>query len=264
MNCSKNLGTKLAVASVMLASGLTLLAQTAPAPKSVYGSLTKIDAEAKKLVVKTDAGEPLEVTLDAKASFRKIAFGETDLTKAAPIALTDIAVGDRVMVRGTVSDDQKSMAAKIVLVMAKAEVAKKQAADQADWDKRGVSGEVTAVAADSLTLKVHGKPLVVALALGASVMRYAADSVKFADAKPSTLAEVKVGDQARARGDKNADGTKMTAEEVLAGTFRTIAATVTSIDGAEKILRVRDLDAKKPLLLRIGAESSLKKLPEQM
>jgi hypothetical protein len=56
------------------------------------------------------------------------------------------------------------MAATLVLVMAKAEVAKKQAADQADWDKRGVSGEVTAVAADSITLKVRGKPLVIALA----------------------------------------------------------------------------------------------------
>jgi len=73
-------------------------------------------------------------------------------------------------------------------------------------------------------------PEAIALAKDAVVRRYAPDSVKFADAQVSTLAEVKVGDQARARGEKNADGSKMVAEEVLAGTFRTIAATVTTID----------------------------------
>jgi co-chaperonin GroES (HSP10) len=243
--------------------GVSLCAQT-PAATPKYGSLTKIDTAGQTLEVKTDAGEPLAVTLDPKASFRRIPFGETDLRKAETIALTDVAVGDRVMVRGKISDDQKSMSATLVLVMAKAEVAKKQAADQADWDKRGVSGEVTAVAPDSITLKVRGKPLVIALAKDAVVRRYAPDSVKFADAKVSTLAEVKVGDQARARGEKNADGSKMVAEEVLAGTFRTIAATVTTIDGGEKVLRIRDLDAKKPVILRIGHDSSLKKLTEQM
>ena len=253
--CGKNLGFALVL-------GVSLFAQAPATPK--YGSLTKIDAAGLTLEVKTDAGDPLAVTLDPKASFRRIPFGETDLRKAETIALTDVAVGDRVMVRGKISDDQKSMAATLVLVMAKAEVAKKQAADQADWDKRGVSGEVTAVAADSITLKVRGKPLVIALAKDAVVRRYAPDSVKFADAKVSTLAEVKVGDQARARGEKNADGSKMVAEEVLAGTFRTIAATVTTIDGGEKVLRIRDLDAKKPVVLRIGHDSSLKKLTEQM
>lgn len=252
------------VAVAILASFCNSLFAQAPAATPKYGSLTKIDAAARSLEVKTDAGEPLEVTLDAKATFRRIPFGETDLRKAESIALTDVAVGDRVMVRGKISDDQKSMSATLVLVMAKTEVAKKQAADQSDWDKRGVSGEVTVVTSSSLTLKVRGKPLVIELAKDAVVRRYAPDSVKFADARVSSLAEVKIGDQARARGEKNADGSKMTAEEILAGTFRTIAATVTTIDGGEKVLRIRDLDAKKPVILRIGAESNLKKLPLQM
>ncbi len=267
MNRSTSLNRGIRILGIAFAASAGLFGQTPPAGNAAtpkYGSLTKIDTAGRTLEVKTDAGEPLAVTLDAKASFRRIGFGETDLRKAETIALTDVAVGDRVMVRGKVSDDQKSMAATLVLVMAKAEVEKKQAADHSDWDKRGVSGEVTAVGADSITLKVHGKPLVVALGQGAVVRRYASDSVKFADAKVSTLGEIKVGDQARARGDKNADGSKMTAEEVLAGTFRTIAATVTTIDGGEKVLRIRDLDAKKPVVLRIGAESSLKKLTEQM
>jgi len=121
--CGKNLGFALVL-------GVSLFAQAPATPK--YGSLTKIDAAGLTLEVKTDAGDPLAVTLDPKASFRRIPFGETDLRKAETIALTDVAVGDRVMVRGKISDDQKSMAATLVLVMAKAEVAKKQAADQAD------------------------------------------------------------------------------------------------------------------------------------
>ena len=36
---------------------------------------------------------------------------------------------------------------------------------------------------------------------------------------------IHVGDQLRARGTKNADGTEMDAEEVVSGTFRNISGT---------------------------------------
>jgi hypothetical protein len=204
----------------------------------------------------------LSVTLDAKASFRKIALGETDLRKAEAIALTDITTGDRVMVRGKLADDQKSMAATLVLVMSQSDVAKKQAADRADWDKRGVSGEVTGTGNDKFLLKVRGKTMTVMLAPNAAVRRYAQDSVKFSDAKPSTVAEIRSGDQARARGAKSEDGSSMVAEEVVFGSFRTVAAQVLSVEAG--VLKVRDLDAKKPITLKLGGDSTLKKMPEQM
>jgi len=46
------------------------------------------------------------------------------------------------------------------------------------------------------------------------------------------------------------------------GSFRTVAAQVVSIESG--VLKVRDLDAKKPLTLKLGGDSTLKKMPEQM
>src|ERR1700729_4302641 len=131
--------------------GTLAVAQDA-APKPIYATVTKIDAGAKELVVKADNGGEIGVTLAPKHSLRKIALGETDLRKAATIELTDIAVGDRVMVRGVPSADQKTATATLILVMSSSDVAKKQEEERGDWDKRGVNGIVTAASAESVTL----------------------------------------------------------------------------------------------------------------
>ena len=49
--------------------------------------------------------------------------------------------------------------------------------------------------------------------------RYAPDSIKFSDAKPSTFVELKVGDQLRALGDREPDGTHFTPQKVVTGAF---------------------------------------------
>ena len=43
------------------------------------------------------------------------------------------------------------------------------------------------------------------------IRRYAPNSVKFDDARPGTLDQIKAGDQLRARGTKSADGKDITA-----------------------------------------------------
>jgi hypothetical protein len=94
------------------------------------------------------------------------------------------------------------------------------------------------------------------------VRRYTADSVKFSDAKEGTLAEIKVGDQVRARGDKSEDGMKLTADEIVSGTFKTIAATVVSIDAANQQITVKDLDSKKTMVVKVNADSNMKRLSD--
>jgi hypothetical protein len=96
------------------------------------------------------------------------------------------------------------------------------------------------------------------------IRRYATDSVKFDDAKPSTVAEIHTGDQLRARGDKSADGTEMTAEEIVTGSFRNVAGTVNSVDASAGKLSVQDLLTKKPIVVTITAESQLHKLPPEI
>src|SRR5579871_1687556 len=237
----------------------------APAVQSAAGTVTKVDADARSLALKADAGQEYSVSLDPKATFRRVAPGQTDLSKAETIQLSDISTGDRVLARGKI--DGQNVTATLIVVMSQGDIAKKQDAERADWDKRGVTGLVSAVAPGSVTITVKSltgsKQVEIIPAANAVVRRYAPDSVKFSDAKTSTLADVKVGDQVRARGDKTPDGAKVTADEIVSGSFKTIAAVILSIDAAAKTMQVRDLETKKPMTVRIIQDSSMKKFQPQ-
>ena len=241
-------------------------AQDAAAPKQMNGTVLKIDPAANELVMKADSGSEMKVTLAPKHALRKVALGETDLRKAAVIEFKDIATGDRVAARGIESADQKEIAATLIVVMSSSDVAKRQQEERQDWEKRGVNGIVTAVGPESVTLNVRtlagAKTIVVTPTAKAMVRRFTSDSVKYEDAKESTLADVKVGDQLRARGDKSEDGAKLTAEEIISGTFKTIAATVVSIDAANQQVTVKDLDSKKTMVVKVNADSNMKRLSD--
>ncbi len=229
------------------------------------GTVTAIDAAAKKIVVQPDAGAATEIGLEESTKYMRVKPGETNLANATVITMADLANGDRVLVTGS--------PATRVIVMAKNDIAAKQAADRADWDKRGLMGKVASIdeAAKAMTLTVSsgmpGSP-VKTVTLTATdrtvVRRYAPDSVKFSEAVTATLADVKVGDQVRARGAKAADGSAITAEEMVAGTFLNIAATIISIDEAAGTMKVTDLDTKKPVTVKITADSSMRRMPEMM
>jgi hypothetical protein len=162
------------------------------------------------------------------------------------------------------------VAATLVVVMTKADIARKQESDRAEWQKRGVSGVISAVnpAAKQVTINIRTaegpKPLVISLAEGALLRRYAPDSVRFADAKPGAFAELAVGDQVRALGARSADGGSFTAEELVSGAFRNIAATVISVDAAVGTVRITDLDTKKPLVVKVNSDSSLRRMQPQI
>jgi hypothetical protein len=230
------------------------------------GVVTKTDAAARQLTLKTDTGD-VAVTVDPKAKVVRVAPGATNLTNAAPIELSDIYVGDRLRARGRTAED-KSLAALEIVVISQSDIASKQAAERADWDRRGVTGIVADVTADSFTLNVRTlagvKPLIVKPAANAVVRRYTSDSVKFADAKPSQLSDLRKGDQVRARGDKMPDGSAMTADEIVSGQFKMIAGLVLAVDLQENVIRINNVETKKPMTVKISADSTLKKLQPQL
>lgn len=241
-------------------------AQT-PAAKVVAGEITGVDAAAKQIKVKTDDGAAYTVALQDNAILQKLPFGETDQKKAVKITISDVTTGDRILTRGPLAEDTKTVSVRTVIIMTKADVAQKQAKDRADWQARGIVGTVTSLNPDAkeIVVNVRGRDTGT-LTLDASAthfMRYPADSVRFADSKPSSLAEVHTGDTVRALGDKSADGTHYKAEEVVFGSFQTVAATVISVDPAKQEVRVTDLQTKKPLTVQVNQSSLLRKLDEQ-
>jgi hypothetical protein len=94
--------------------------------------------------------------------------------------------------------------------------------------------------------------------------RYSPDSVKYSDAKPSGFPELKAGDQLRVLGNSNADGTQITAERVISGAFRTVAAVVVSISPDGKELRANDIQTKQPIEVKLTDDSSVRRLPPMM
>src|SRR5437588_467874 len=194
---------------VILAAISAALAQTpapASAPKGVIGAITALDKAAKQHTVKADNGTSYTVKLDEKTTFLRVPPGEKDLKKAAPIALNDLSTGDRVSARGAVSEEDKTVAAKTVMVMTKGDLEKKHAEESAEWQK-GVVGIVSAINPDTKEITVtprsaNPKPVVIDTSTS-GFLRYAPGSYRFDEAKPSTFAEVKIGDNVRARGEKN-------------------------------------------------------------
>jgi transcription antitermination factor NusG len=252
----------------------TASAQT-PAPAAatrVTGTVTAVNAAAKQISVKTDKGDAVILNTTDKAFLLRMPPGETDAKKAAKIGLGDVSAGDRLVASGQMSSDQKAMEARTVIIMTKSDVAEVKKKEQEDWQKRGTTGTVTAVdpATKTLNIKVGQKEVSVEPTAKTEYNRYSLDSAKFSDAKPSTFAEIKVGDQVRVLGDKNADGTVVKAERIVAGTFRQIAAVVEAIDPATGELKVRDVsvkdkkDPKKVINIKVDSDSTMKKLSPQM
>jgi hypothetical protein len=94
--------------------------------------------------------------------------------------------------------------------------------------------------------------------------RYAPASVSFTAAGPAPIDAVKAGDQLRARGEKNADGTSIDAEEVISGTFRNISGTVVSSDASSSTIVVKDLVTKKQVTVHVTADVQMRRLPDMM
>ncbi len=243
-------------------------AQAPPALKSVIGEVTSIDGASKQLKLKGDDGTAYTVTLSDNTSFLRIPPGETDLKKAAKIAFSDVAVGDRALARGPLAEDTKTVPARTVVIMTKADLAKKHQHDQAEWQTRGVVGTVSALNAANkeVTITTRGREpkTIVIDASAADFRRYSPDSVKFADAKPSSFADLQPGDTLRALGEKTADGLHVKAEEVVSGAFQTMAGTVDSVDPASGEVRITNLQTKKPVVVHINDGTLLRRLEPMM
>jgi len=242
-------------------------AATNPATRPV-GTIKAITG--KTIVLTTDAGAEVTIQVQDDARLMRIAPGQKDLKDAAPIQLADLQPGDRILVRGKLADDGKTIAAASVIAMKQTDIAMKQSHERDEWQKHGVGGLVGAIDAGGSTIKISTNALGAAKDVSIHVSkqtvlrRYAPDSVKFDDAKPSAIEEIKVGDQLRARGTRSADGTELTADEVVSGTFRNIAGIINGMDASEGTITVMDLVAKKPITVKVTADTQLRKLAPAM
>jgi len=239
-------------------------------PSSLYKAAgTVASTEPTGFTLQTDAGVRLAVVIPNNALLVRVAPGEKTLKDATKIGVAEIAVGDRVLVQGQLSSDQKTVVAVRAIDMSQAAIAQKHAAETAQW-QRGVGGLVSAVdpVANTITVSTSGfgaaKKTTVHVSKDTILRRYAPDSVKYEEAKPAPLSQIQPGDQLKARGTRSADGNDFDAQEIVSGSFLNIAGTVSSIDTTQNTLTVTDLKTKKPLLVKLTADSQQRKLDPQL
>lgn len=254
----------------VLAMALALFTQGGDpgiAAKHAIGEVKTIDAAAKQITIKTDAGSTVAVSLSDKTTYKRLAPGETSLANATDITFTDVSEGDRIMARGTVSEDKKSVPALQIIVMTKGDLAKKQEAERLEWRRRGILGVITALKPETKEITIThrtmgGSQLVVLPVTDKTEMhRYAPDSIKFGDAKPSTFNELKVGDQLRAIGDRTDDPLRFNPQKIVTGSFRTVGGVVTAVDPATGEIKINELEKNTPLTIVIKQDAVLRRFP---
>ncbi|MGD0345110.1 MAG: DUF5666 domain-containing protein [Terracidiphilus sp.] len=231
------------------------------------GSITAINGDT--LTVKTDAGDVHQVQVPATAALKRVAPGQTDLSKAEPLVFSSLAVGDRVLVTLDPNATGGTPQAARIIAIKQADVAKKQEAENAAWNQ-GVHGLVKSVDATTGVIVVTTrmgpitKDVTVNTSAATVFKRYAPGSVVFDQAQPAPIGAIQTGDQLWARGTRNADGSALAADGVVSGSFRSIPGTVIATDTSASTVTVKDLSTKKPVTVRISADAQLRRLDDNV
>jgi hypothetical protein len=256
--------------SVALLAIATLYAPMtwAQAPARFVGAVTAINGTT--LTVKTDAGQTYQVDVPSSASIKRVAPGQKDLSTATTIQFSDLAVGDRALIKLDPDAPAGTTQAAQIVAMKQSDVAQKQQKDREDWQRRGVGGLVKSVDVGSGVIVLTSgsgataKTITVNTTKTTILKRYATASVNYDAAQPAPIDAIHAGDQLRARGAKNADGTSIAAEEIVSGTFRNISGTIASLDTASSTFVVKDLTTKKQITIHITPDAQMRRLPDRM
>lgn len=247
--------------------GMALLAG-AQSPSHFLGTITAISGNT--LTMKSDADGIHQVKIPATATVKRITPGQKDLRAAETIPFGALATGDRVLVKLDPSAPAGTEEALQIIAIKQSDLALKQQKDREDWQLRGVGGHVKSIdAAAGVLVLTSGagataKTITVHITKATVLKRYAPASVSYDAALPAPIDAIHLGDQLRARGTKNADGSEIAAEDVVSGSFLNISGIIASLDAASSSLVVKDLATKKPVTVHITADAQLRQLPEFM
>ena len=246
-----------------------LLAQengaTAHSARATIGTVSAVNGNT--LTLKADSGSETKVAIQDATRIVRTLPGQKDLKGATVIQLQDVQVGDRALVRGAPADGGDAVAATSIIVMRGSDVASRQQQEMQEWQRRGAGGIVKAVDPSLGTVAItsgSSQAITIQTSPTTQFLQYPPDSVKFSEAKKSSIDQIKPGDQLRARGNRSADGTQLTADAVIFGAFRNIAGTVNSVDPSAGTLTVMDLIGKKPAVVKITSDTQMRKIPPEM
>lgn len=254
----------------ILMTGAAVLAQSTDVgitPKFAGGEVTAV--ESGKIVLQTKDGA-IDVLISDKTVFKKVLPDNPKISAAVDAGFSDISAGDKLLVTGEVAADKKSVPAKTVYLMTKASISEKQTREAERWQTRGISGRVTNLnfEKNEITISVRNPggetSVVIKPKERAKILRYAPNSNKYSEAKPSRITEIFIDDTVRALGDRSPDGASFEAEEIISGSFQTVGGTVKTVNAEAGQIVIEDIKTKREVTITIGEGSVLKKFPAEM
>lgn len=249
---------------LFIGTSFSALAQDSMKPTLFQGEVASVSAD--KLNLQTKDGM-VEITLLPTTAYKKVSPEKPKPADAVAATLADIGAGDKVIISSIVPADKKSIPARTVYLMTKADITKRNESERAAWQTRGISGRIVSLDLPNkkIVLAMRGiggeRNITVTPKEAIEYRRYSPDSVKFSDAKSSTFGELSVGDQVRALGDRNADGTAFEAEKIISGSFKMIGGMITAIDAAKKEITIKDIQTSKEVTIVVNDSSILKNFP---
>ena len=112
------------------------------------------------------------------------------------------------------------------------DIARRNEAERLDWQRRGISGTIAETNPEQIVVEIRTPKGAIRKTITVTsktvIRRYAPDSVKFTEATPSTIEEIRKGDQVKLRGDP-------IAEDIVFGTFESHVGTVIAVDARPAI-----------------------------
>ena len=210
--------------------GVALLLQTSNQLSSTVGTVVAVDKTTKTISIKTDQNATLAIKANETTVCLRVPLGAQSLDKATPILFDDITTGDRVLARGTKTQDE--FTALRIVVLSKDDVAKQRESFKTigatltaiDLQK----GEISATTLDQkkpiqiATLKESSVRRIPATMVAAIAQKVRANSRSDVQQMIETLpalplSELKVGDVVSITGIRDKDDAGITAIKMVAG-----------------------------------------------
>ncbi len=196
------IGTKIRVAAFATMTFAALLISAVPGLRAqtatrYLGSITVINGDT--LTVKTDQGDAHQVQVSTTAQLKRIAPGQTDLSKAETIDFSSLAMGDRVLVTLDPNATGGTPQAARIIAIKQADVTKLQQAETEEW-AHGIHGLVKSIDSTSSAIVVNTrvgsvtKAVTVTIGKATTLKRYASGSVRFDQAQPAPISAIQPGD----------------------------------------------------------------------
>jgi hypothetical protein len=247
-----------ALSLLMLASVGAQTQQGGGPPKQwLVGEVTAVDAAARQVAVRSDAGETVTISVTDQTKYTRMPPGETNPQKGAPATLADVHVGERVL---ALDFSAAGGTATRILVMERA------AGGQQRDDGRRLGGRVVSTDPSKklIVVQARGRDGAESVTIDASggvrFLRLAPDSQRPADAQPGSFADIKPGDSVRATGTRATDGGPFKAEEVVSGSVMRFIGTVGSVDASRGALTVKNELTGQNVTLTFGSRSTLRRV----